>query len=85
MMTRLRIGHTLLTHKFILDKEDPPKCMYCNDRLTIKHIIVNCPGLDHVREKIGIANSMKEALADDKDSSDKIIQLLQQIGLMKQI
>lgn len=85
MMARLRIGHTVLTHKYVLDKEDPPKCQFCNDRLTIKHIIVNCPGLEQLRSSIGIATNIKEALADDKVKMEKILQFLQQANLTKQI
>ena len=47
-LTRLRIGHTLLTHGHLMiqPKEDPTKCSKCNIELTINHIIQDCP---HVR------------------------------------
>ena len=42
VLARIRIGHTHLTHCFLLKKEDPPKCIACDCRLTVKHIFVEC-------------------------------------------
>ena len=41
--TRIRIGHTRLTHNFILNAEDPLICATCNVPITIIHIILVCP------------------------------------------
>ncbi|GBN70457.1 hypothetical protein AVEN_228020-1 [Araneus ventricosus] len=38
MLTRLRIGHTRLTHKYLLFAESPTICRHCGDILTVKHI-----------------------------------------------
>ena len=58
-LTRLRIGHTQLTHSFILKKEPPPKCQRGN-QYSIKHILIECTNLNHNRKKFCKANSMKE-------------------------
>ena len=39
---RLRIGHTRATHEFLLKREDPPICRFCNTRATISHILYEC-------------------------------------------
>ena len=39
VFTRIRIGHTHLTHCFLLNGEDPPQCMACDCQLTDKHFI----------------------------------------------
>ena len=39
VLTRLHIGHSYLTHSFILRKEEAPVCVACNTVLTIKHYI----------------------------------------------
>lgn len=44
-LTRLHIGHTYLTHSFILRKEDPPWCYGCDKVLTIRHILLECADL----------------------------------------
>jgi len=38
----LRIGHTYLTHSYLLMDEDPPVCIPCNSLLTTEHILTNC-------------------------------------------
>ena len=58
-LTRLRIGHTRLTHTFILKEEPPPKCP-CGNQYSIKHILIECTNLNHIRKKFYKMNSMKE-------------------------
>lgn len=54
ILTRVRIGHTWLSHGYILHKEPPPRCKHCNDRLTIDHIIRICPEFEESRKKHNI-------------------------------
>ena len=58
-LTRLRIGHTRLTHSFILKEEPLPKCQ-CGNQYSIKHILIECTKLNHTRKKFYKSNSMKE-------------------------
>ena len=37
VLARVRIGHTHLTHCFLLKGEDPPQCTACDCQLTVKH------------------------------------------------
>jgi len=46
---RLRIGHTRLTHSYLLSGTDQPKCSACHYPLTIKHIVIECPALTSTR------------------------------------
>ena len=41
--TRLRLGHTKLTHGFIFTEEPQPVCTVCECNVSIKHILVECP------------------------------------------
>ena len=36
VLTRLRIGHTRLTHSYLLKREDQPFCISCNEPFTVK-------------------------------------------------
>lgn len=45
ILTRLRIGHTRVTHKHLLLGEIAPICFHCNCHLTIKHLLTECTGL----------------------------------------
>ena len=38
----LRIGHTRLTHFFILKEVPQPQCLTCQTTCTIKHILIEC-------------------------------------------
>ena len=49
-LTRLRIGHSQLTHSFILKEEPPPKCP-CGNQYSIKQILIECTKLNHTRKK----------------------------------
>nr|CAH7736923.1 unnamed protein product [Callosobruchus chinensis] len=49
LLHRLRIGHTALTHSYLLPN-NPPNCSLCSIRLTISHVIRECPSLHHLRQ-----------------------------------
>ena len=42
VLCRARIGHTHLTHSYILRKDPPPLCEHCQCILTVRHILVEC-------------------------------------------
>ena len=50
ILCRARIGHTHLSHSYILSKDPPPQCEHCQCILTVRHILVEC---NHFAEKRG--------------------------------
>ena len=46
VLSRLKLGHSYLTHSYLLKGEPPPECVTCNCRLTISHILVDCIDYD---------------------------------------
>lgn len=42
VITRLRIGHTRLTHTHLITKENPPLCNTCDTQITVEHILNIC-------------------------------------------
>ena len=42
VMAQLHIGHSFITHSFLLKGEEPPVCIGCDKRLTIEHILLPC-------------------------------------------
>ena len=42
VLCRARIGHTHLTHSYILRKDPPSLCEHCQCILTVRHILVEC-------------------------------------------
>ena len=50
-LCRLRIGHSRLTHGFLMCGEPQPFCEDCLVPLTIKHILTECPSLQEERNQ----------------------------------
>ena len=69
-ITRCRIGHTRLTHAYLLTNEQPPFCISCNEPFTVKHFLITCTEFNHIRNKYYTAKTVKELFSDT--SSDKI-------------
>ena len=59
ILTRLRIGHSRLTHKHYLLNEDFQECIPCVCRLTIKHILIECIDTADIREQFFNCNDLK--------------------------
>ena len=51
VFNRCRIGHSRLTHEFLLKGEPPPECIPCNCPLTIKHLLIECVDFIDVRQR----------------------------------
>ncbi len=83
VMARIRLGHTRLTHEYLMKNEDPPICIGCDCRLTIKHILVDCVEFSHIRPGYFTVTSMKELF--EKVTSDRILTYLKEIGLYNKI
>ena len=58
-LTRLRIGHSRLTHKHYLLGEDFPECIPCDCRLTIKHVLIECINTADIRKQYFNCNDLK--------------------------
>ncbi|KAG1660326.1 hypothetical protein GQR58_022067 [Nymphon striatum] len=51
ILCRLRVGHTYLTHSFLLRNEAQPVCGRCQQPLTVRHVLVDCVALTSVRSR----------------------------------
>jgi len=51
IINRLRIGHTRLTHSYLLSRDDQPTCSSCGHPLTVRHILLDCVDLQDVRRR----------------------------------
>ena len=50
-LARLRIGHTRLTHSYLMSGEYQPYCDDCLMPLIIRHLLVDCPSLLELRQR----------------------------------
>ena len=51
-LCRLRIGHTRLTHRYLIERLPQQLCNNCNVHLTILHIMAECPRFSMVRQNV---------------------------------
>jgi len=51
ILRRLCLGHTRLTHQYLLCWEELPQCPSCNCALTVVHILLNCQQYNDVSQK----------------------------------
>jgi len=83
LLNRLRIGHTRLTHSFLLSGDDLPECGTCQCPLTVKHILVECVELNNVQNKYFVASSIKDLF--DNIEAHKIIDFIKETRFYKQL
>ena len=60
LLNRLQIGHSRLTHSYLLGGDDSPSCQSCLIPLTVKHILVECANLRDIREKYFAVSSIAD-------------------------
>ena len=59
-ITRCRIGHTRITHSYILKNEQAPFCIPCNEPFTVKHFLITCAEFNYIRTKYFNIKTIKE-------------------------
>lgn len=85
ILTRLRIGHTRLTHSYLLEKTCQPVCRFCGTHLTVHHILVDCIGFITARRNCGIVGTFPEILANNDKKERAVIKFIKEIDLYKSI
>ena len=58
----IRIGHTYLTHAYLLKKETAFWCTCCNQLLTVSHILIGCKIYENIRKKKLRSNNPHSAI-----------------------
>ena len=76
-MARLHIGHSFITHSFLLKGEEPPMCIGCDQHLTI--ILLTCSDFIEIRESQFTAQSLRILFQDI--SPEKIFNILKEINI----
>jgi len=59
VITRLRIGHSRMTHSYLLSRESQPVCDHCKCHLMVKHMLLECPSTAVVRHKYFSSTTLK--------------------------
>ena len=90
ILTRLRIGHTRLTHGFLMSTPhgDAPICNTCDKFLTVKHILCECKVFRRQRALCfgSIPIDLPKILGESENFSiSKILMFLRNTGFINQI
>ena len=83
ILSRLRIGHTYVTHSHLLKGQPRPVCAHCNESLTVNHFLIDCPSLHGVRTRFYRSSTILELF--QKTDPNHIFLFLKSIGLYYKI
>ena len=76
---RIRIGHTRLTHSYLMEGKPKPQCEFCAEELTVKHFMINCRRFTSIRSRFYNVTNMNELFG--RISLRTIISYIKEIGL----
>lgn len=83
VISRCRIGHTRITHEYLLKNEVEPQCIPCNCKYTIKHVLINCIDFADIRKKHFNVNNMYDLF--NNVSFTNIVSFLKEVGIYSKI
>jgi len=59
-LRRLRIGPNRFSHAYLLNRDDQPRCTFCDCALTVVHILLECPHYSIVRHRYFSVTTLKD-------------------------
>ena len=80
---RLRIGHTFLTHGYLLKRDSPPQCSACLTQVTVEHVLLHCQRWNAIRANYFTITNMSELF--NNVSSRCIVDFIKEIGFYRRI
>ena len=83
VLCRLRIGHTWITHSYLLKKEDQPFCHGCDSFFTVKHFLVECSDFHDTRIRFYNVTDMYRLFREVRPS--KVLNFVKEIGIYGKI
>lgn len=95
ILTRIRIGHTKLTHQHLMENRPPPYCEDCLVPLSIHHVLAECPSnvearLRHYPQTCGLSSTetLKKMISEENDTrfnSENLFKYLTDIDVFNSI
>lgn len=81
VISRLRMGHTRLTHSCFFEGLRISECN-CGEQLTVRHILLDCSQYAEIRERTGIK---WDSIGRDREANRKIIEFLQTCDILNEV
>lgn len=76
ILSRLRIGHTRLTHTYLLTNLAPPSCPHCSaDDLSVEHFF-SCPALNNIRSNLNVSSTIISTLNNNHETINSTLTYL---------
>jgi len=85
VLSRLHLGHSLLTHGHLFLRQPPPSCDLCNSRLTLVHVVLECPKFDQFRQLTNLPKDLSSIFADDPHAQLRLLSFVKAAGLFSKI
>ena len=88
VLTRLRIGHSYLTHKYLMasgEERRVPLCSTCRVELTIKHVLVQCPFYELKRRDNILSNMTLLEILGENAPVERIVKFLKDVNIFYDI
>ncbi len=60
VLARIRLGHTYLTHSYLLNREDQSECIGYACPLTVQHIMIDCVEFAYIRSRFFDVRNMTD-------------------------
>ena len=80
---RLRIGHTYLTHGYLLKRDSPHECSACQTQLTVEHVLLGCQTWNAIRAKYFTDTSLIDLFSNA--TSRCIVDFIKEIEFYRRI
>ena len=86
-LTRIRVGHSKLTHSYLMSRSEQPYCDDCLVPLTMKHVIAECPNHQSKRNEFiaNHQNSLRKILSLDCSFGGPVYKYITSIDILNQI
>ena len=88
VLTRLRIGHTYLTHRYLMasgEERQVPLCSTCQVELSVKHILVQCPCFVNQRRTNLLFNKSLVDILGEGAPVEQLVKFLKDINVFYDI
>jgi len=82
-LNRARIGHTRLTHEYLMNKGNPSICQTCGTKITTKHIFEECRMYIKQRQDLNISYQIEASLGPNSDNETDTIEFFKVTKLLK--